>query len=160
MTVTATSRDADARTLTVTAEFDAPVDRVWNLWADPRLLEQWWGPPTWPATFTEHDLRPGGGSRYVMHGPEGGTSSGWWRTVSVDPPHRFEFENGFADATGEPDPSMPAMIIRLAIVARGGGGTRMTVVIAFASTADMEQVLTMGMAEGMTAAMNQMDALL
>jgi uncharacterized protein YndB with AHSA1/START domain len=160
MTVTGTSRDAHARTLTITAELAAPPARVWNLWADPRLLEQWWGPPTWPATFSEHGVRPGGGSRYVMHGPEGGTSAGWWRTVSVDPPHRFEFENGFADADGEPDPSMPVMVIRLAIEERVGGLTRMTGVITFASTADMEQVLTMGMEEGMTAAMKQMDALI
>jgi uncharacterized protein YndB with AHSA1/START domain len=160
MTVTRSTRDADARTLTVTAEFDAPPARVWNLWADPRLLERWWGPPTWPATFTEHDLRPGGRSRYVMHGPDGGTSPGWWRTVSVDPPHHFAFENGFAGPTGEPDPTMPVMMIRLAIEERAGSGTRMTVVIAFSSSADMEQVLTMGMEEGMSAAMGQMDMVL
>jgi uncharacterized protein YndB with AHSA1/START domain len=160
MTVTGTSRDAHARTLTITAEFDAPPARVWNLWSDPQLLGQWWGPPTWPASFTEHDLRPGGRSRYAMRGPGGATSPGWWRTVSVDPPHGFEFENGFADASGEPDPVMPVMVVRLSIDGRTGGGSRMTVVVAFASVADMEQVLAMGMEEGMTAAMGQLDALL
>ena len=38
-------------TLTITAEFNAPVTRVWELWENPRLLERWWGPPTYPATF-------------------------------------------------------------------------------------------------------------
>ena len=49
--------------MTITAEFDATVERSWQLWADPRQLERWWGPPTYPATVVEHDLVPGGRSR-------------------------------------------------------------------------------------------------
>jgi uncharacterized protein YndB with AHSA1/START domain len=64
MTVTSVRKDADALTMTVTAEFDASPARVWELWADPRQLERWWGPPTYPATFTAHDLAPGGRSPY------------------------------------------------------------------------------------------------
>ena len=71
MTVLSTTPDTEARTLTVVAEFAAPPARVWQLWSDPRQLERWWGPPTWPATFVEHDLVPGGSARYVMTGPEG-----------------------------------------------------------------------------------------
>lgn len=160
MTVTATTKDVRSRTLTVTAEFDAPVDRVWRLWEDPRLLEQWWGPPTWPATFVAHDLVPDGRTRYYMTGPDGTPAPGWWRIVSTDPPHGFEFENGFADQSGEPDPAMPVMRMRVAIAPRSGGGTDLTVVVSFASDADMERILTMGMAEGITGAMGQMDALL
>ena len=59
MTVTAVHKDPDALTMTLTAEFDASPERVWELWADPRQLERWWGPPTYPATFTAHDLAPG-----------------------------------------------------------------------------------------------------
>ena len=64
MTVTAVRKDPEALTMTITAEFDAPVERVWELWADPRLLERWWGPPTYPATVIEHDLSPGGRVHY------------------------------------------------------------------------------------------------
>ena len=46
--------------------------RVWQLWADPRLLERWWGPPGFPATFEHHDLTPGGTITYFMSGPDGG----------------------------------------------------------------------------------------
>ena len=45
--------------MTVTAEFAAPVERVWALYADPRRLERHWGPPGWPATFVQHELVPG-----------------------------------------------------------------------------------------------------
>ena len=57
MTVTAVRKDPAALTMTLTAEFDASPERVWQLWADPRQLERWWGPPTYPATFTAHDPR-------------------------------------------------------------------------------------------------------
>ena len=68
------------------AEFDAPIERVWQLWADPRQLERWWGPPTHPATVEKHDLAAGGEVAYFMTGPEGEQSRGWWRVTSVDPP--------------------------------------------------------------------------
>ena len=61
MTVTRVHKDLTALTLTVHAEFASDVDRVWQLWADPRRLERWWGPPMFPATFVAHDLSPGGG---------------------------------------------------------------------------------------------------
>ena len=60
MPVTDVSKDTDALTLTITAGFDAPAERIWLLWSDPRQLERWWGPPTFPATFVEHEFAPGG----------------------------------------------------------------------------------------------------
>jgi uncharacterized protein YndB with AHSA1/START domain len=160
MTVTSVDKDAEALTMTVVSEFDAPVERVWQVWADPRQLEQWWGPPTYPATFEEHDLTPGGSCTYFMTGPDRDTPHGWWRVVDVDAPNRLDFENGFADASGAPNPNMPVMTMRVALDERRGGGTRMTITITFASVADMEQILTMGMEEGMAAAIGQIDALL
>jgi hypothetical protein len=71
MTVTDVRKDPAALTMTVASEWDAPIARVWQLWADPRKLERWWGPPTYPATVVEHDLRPGGKVSYFMTSPRG-----------------------------------------------------------------------------------------
>ena len=77
-------------TLTATVELDAAVEDVWQLWANPRLLERWWGPPTYPATFVDHDLTPGGRISYYMTGPDGEEPHGWWRIAGgrAEPPHR------------------------------------------------------------------------
>ena len=64
MTVIAVHRDSVALTLTIVSEFDAPVERVWQVWADPRQLERWWGPPNYPATVVDHDLTIGGRVTY------------------------------------------------------------------------------------------------
>jgi len=160
MPVTNVRKDPANRTMTVTAEFAAPVARVWQIWADPRQLERWWGPPTFPATFTQHDLSPGGLVGYYMTGPQGEKPRGWWRIVSVEAPRRLEFEDGFADDEGRPNPDMPTMIMRVALTDRPGGGTRMTVDTTFPTAESMEQLLAMGMEQGLHAAMNQIDDVL
>src|ERR671922_2227026 len=57
MTVTAIRKDPQSRTMTLEAEFEASPERLWQLWADPRQLERWWGPPTYPAKVDGHELR-------------------------------------------------------------------------------------------------------
>ena len=107
MPVTDIHKDPTALTLTIASEWDAPIDRVWQLWADPRQLERWWGPPTYPATVIEHDLSPGGKVAYFMTGPEGDQHHGWWKIVAVDKPRSLDFEDGFADINGNPNQAMP-----------------------------------------------------
>lgn len=160
MTVTNVHKDHDAKTMTITTELDAPIERVWRLWEDPRQLERWWGPPEYPATFAEHDLTPGGTVTYFMTGPEGDKSRGWWRVLAVDAPRSLEFEDGFADDAGEPDPDMPVMTMRVALDEQPGGGTRMTIETTFPSREAMDQIISMGMDEGMAAALGQIDDLL
>lgn len=124
MTLQDVHKDLETRTLTITAEFDASAERVWQLWADPRLLERWWGPPEYPATFVAHDLVPGGHVSYYMTGPEGDQPRGWWRVRAVDPPHRLEFEDGFADEHGKPVEGMPVSKVMVTIEAQAEGRTR------------------------------------
>jgi hypothetical protein len=87
MTVTAVHKDPKALTMTVEAEFEASPERLWQLWADPRQLERWWGPPAYPATVTAHDLARGGGVDYHMTGPAGDQPHGHWEILAVEPPH-------------------------------------------------------------------------
>jgi len=160
MTVTNVQKDPDALTMAITAEFDAPAERVWQLWSDPRQLERWWGPPTYPATVVDHELAPGGRVSYFMTSPEGEKYHGWWRVISVDAPRALELEDGFADDAGQPNPDMPTTITRATFAERAGGGTTMTILTQFPSVEAMEQMAEMGMEEGMRSAMGQMDDIL
>ena len=159
MTVISTSTDPIALSLTVVAEFDASPERVWRVWENPRQLERWWGPPTYPATFTRHDFEVDGESRYFMTGPEGDTPHGWWRMYKIDGPHRLEFANGLAGDDGEPIPGVEPMAAYVTFEPIGGG-TRMTTESKFVDEAQMEKMLAMGMSEGMTQAVSQIDELL
>jgi uncharacterized protein YndB with AHSA1/START domain len=152
-------QDPAARTLTVTARFEAPVERVWQLYADPRQLERWWGPPSYPATVLDHDLSPGGRVSYVMTGPEGEKHGGWWRVISVEAPRLLEVEDGFADDSGEPNPAMPTCLMRTTLEP-DGSGTLLRTVTTFPSTEAMERMVGMGMVEGITQAVQQIPAVL
>lgn len=159
MTVVSSHKDTEALTLTFVAEFDASVERVWQVWEDPRQLERWWGPPTWPATFDRHDFVPGGRSNYYMTGPEGEKSRGWWVTTSIQPPLRLEFDDGFADENGKPVDDMGSAH-EVMTLEQSEGRTRMTIVSTFASIEQLEQWAAMGVEEGTREAIGQIDALL
>ena len=160
MTVTAVRKDPERLTLTVESEFEASADRVWQLWADPRQLERWWGPPTYPATFTKHALAPGSRVEYHMTGPAGDQAHGYWDILEVEPPSRILFRDGFANADGTPNTAMPITTIRVSIEKVAQGRTRMSIESVFPSAEALEQVLAMGMEEGLTEAVGQIDAIL
>lgn len=159
MPVIDVQHDIDALTLTVTAQFAAPVQRVWQVYADPRQLEKIWGPPTHPATVVDHDLTPGGRVNYFMTGPDGAKYPGYWQITAVDEPRSLTFDDGFADPDFNPDPAMPTSR-NVYTFAEHDGGTRATYVSTFASAEDLQKVLDMGVVEGTRAAFNQIDALI
>ena len=54
--------------VTLTRVFDAPRERIWAAWTDPKLLAQWWGPNGFTAPVCEVDARPGGAILVHMSG--------------------------------------------------------------------------------------------
>ena len=152
-------KDPEALTLTLVAEFDASVERVWQIWEDPRQLERWWGPPGYPATFERHEFHVGGRSNYYMTGPDGEQPRGYWIIEAVEPPTRFEFADGFADENWDPADGGKTgrVVVTLEDV---GGRTRMTSVNYSPDLETLEELLAMGMEQGMREAANQIDGLL
>jgi uncharacterized protein YndB with AHSA1/START domain len=159
MSVISVEKDLETLSLTLIAEFDAPIDRVWQLWADPRQLEGWWGPPTHPATVEEHDLTKGGEVTYVMTGPGGEKSRGFWRVRSVDSPRTLEFTDGFANEDGTPSAGAPTTTVQVRLTEHGGR-TRMELRFVFDSRDHWEQLERWGAFEVFPQSVGQMDALL
>jgi uncharacterized protein YndB with AHSA1/START domain len=159
VSVVSTEKDLEGHSLVLVAEFDAPVERVWQLWADPRKLERWWGPPTHPSVVERHDLVPGGEVTYVMTGPEGEQSRGWWRVTSVDAPTALEFTDGWANRDGTPNHDMPTTDVRMRLTAHGAV-TRMELRFVFSSTEHMQQVERWGAFDVFPQSVGQMDAVL
>lgn len=159
MPIIETRKDPATLTMTVIARFAAPVARVWAAYADPRQLERFWGPPQWPATFVRHDFIVGGRSEYYMTGPNGERSRGFFEFLEIEPPRVFEVADGFLGPDGQPANGMPQLRIRFTFEP-SEGGTRMVVVTTFPSTEALDQLMGMGMEEGMRTAMAQIDDVL
>ena len=159
MTITSVDTDYDSLTVTLIADFDNPIEQVWELWSDPRKLERWWGPPGYPATVERHELSPGGEVAYLMTGPEGDKHHGLWRVSAVDPPTTLEFADAFADADWAPLADEPTSNVAVRLVERDGG-TRMEIRLTFETRGDMERIVDMGTVEGLGQAVSQMDSVL
>lgn len=159
MPVTDVTTDTENLTMTVVADFAAPIDRVWSAYSDPRQLERFWGPPGWPATFTAWDHTVGGRAQYSMTGPRGEKSSGSWEFVSIDEPRGFEVIDSFVDEHGTPLDGFPAQRMSFAFESTADG-TRMVTTSHFDSVDALEQVVEMGQVEGIKMAMAQLDAVL
>jgi uncharacterized protein YndB with AHSA1/START domain len=109
---------------------------------------------------TSHELRRGGRVEYHMTGPQGDQPRGYWEIIEADAPHRLVFRDGFANADGTPNSDMPLNEARVTITEVGDGRTRMSIQSIFPDAAAMEQVLAMGMEEGLKQAVGQIDAIL
>lgn len=154
MPVTNVEKDVDARTMTITAEFDADAERLWELWADPRQLERWWSPPDHSSTFVEHELTVGARTAYFMTGPDGEKHHGYWRIEEVEPPHRLRLKDDEVDAEGKPVDGGPAAMT--VTIAEADGTATMSIETRFADRESME----MGFEQGLTEMLNQLDPLL
>ncbi len=159
MIVTNVHKDPETLTMAITAALPVPAERAWQLWSDPRQLERWWGPPTWPATVVDHDLTPGGRVTYYMTGPEGEKAGGMWAVDEAQPPRLLVLRDLFADEDGNPAEGMPETVMRVTL-ADSAAGVDMTITSTFASAEAMEQLISMGMEEGMREAMTQIEGIL
>ncbi len=159
MPITSVASDPEALTLTVEGEYPVPVKRLWQAYADPRQLERFWGPEEWPATFTRHDMAVGGESHYHMTGPDGSRSRGWWRFLAIEPQRRIEVEDGFSLEDGTPNLEMPSMRMVFTFQ-ETPTGSRFRSVTHFPSVEALEQLLEMGMMEGLQSALGQLDGVL
>lgn len=95
-----------------------------------------------------------------MTSPEGEEYHGWWRVLAVDAPRHLLIEDGFADDQGQPQAAMPVTIMSIDITRRTAGGVTITLESTFASIEAMEQLMAMGMEDGLMAAMGQIDVIL
>jgi len=159
MPVTDVTTDPEALTMTLTAEFDAPVERVWGAFTDPRQLERFWGPPGWPATFPTFEFTVGGKAVYFMTSPQGEKSYGSWEFLEIDAPHGFTVLDAFANEEGAPLEGMPVMRVVFTFEPTATG-SRMVNVSHFASADALQQVVDFGAVEGSTMAINQLDRVL
>ncbi len=159
MPVTDITTDAEKLTMSLTAEFTAPVDRLWRAFTDPRQLERFWGPPGWPATFETFEFTVGGRASYAMTSPRGEASRGGWEFLKIDAPASFEVLDSFLGDDGAPLDGFPSMRMVFSFEPTDAG-SRLSNVTYFDSLEALEQTVAMGAVEGSRLAMDQLDAVL
>lgn len=86
--------------VTITRIFDAPVEKVWQAWAEPDMIKMWWGPNNFTVPVVEMDFREGGTSLVSMQAPEEMGSIilyNTWEYTRIVPNKQLEFILRFTD---------------------------------------------------------------
>lgn len=152
--MTATVTTPTDREIHIERVFDAPRDRVFAVYTDPKLIPQWWGPRSTDTTVDEMDVRTGGRWRFLIRNPDGSETGfrGAYREVS--PPERivqtFEWE-GMAGHVCVETATFDDL---------GDGRTKVTTVSLFHTTEERDGMLASGMEGGLNETYERLDELL
>lgn len=149
---------SEGTTLEFTRRFNAPRDLVWLAYSDAEHLKRWWGPKGWTTDPCTVDFRPGGVWHYCMKGdgPNGEAMESWGKAVyqEIVAPERLVYLDAFSDADANSFP--PEMLIRLDFEA-DGAATILRSTGTFATEADLQTVMAMGVIEGVGQTMDRLD---
>lgn len=148
----------DRGTLRVSRVFNAARPLVFSMFG-PQHIGKWWGPQPYTAVVDSMDFSAGGEFNYHMLGPEGDRQFVTARFTEVTPPSRIVYENRFGDGKGGIDPSLPASLYTITFNERGAA-TEVVLEFAFDNADDLNTVVELGMIEGLTIGLNQLEALL
>jgi len=160
------TKDLENNTLIIEREFDAPKENVWRAYADREWFEKWWGPEGWETSAKEFDFVPGGRILYDMkcvdeNQGEWFNQSSWGLMVidSVDTPNSFSYTDYFSDENGAINQEMPSLKITNEFIEENGKTKLVSRSIAD-SAEQIEQLIKMGMVDGITSQMRKLDQLL
>ena len=145
--------------INVKREFAAPRQKVWAAWTQSELLDQWWAPRPWKTETKSMDFSEGGMWLYSMVGPEG--ERHWCRNDynKITPMKGFDSRDAFCDEDGNVNGEMPRANWSTQFD-EAEGSTFVKIQTTYESLEALEMVIKMGMKEGFTAALENLDELL
>ena len=151
------------REFVISHTFAAPRALVWQAWSQCEHLQHWWAPTGWSVPVCKMDFREGGVWHYCMKGPmpDGTEMESWGRTVfrEIVEPERIVSVDVFSDAAGNVAEGLPEMVITVTFD-EVDGQTHVRSRTEFATAADLETILQMGMEEGVAMTWDQLAAYL
>jgi len=153
------SVNKENNTITVKREFAAEVPVVWDAYTKSEILDLWWAPKPWKARTKTMDFREGGHWIYAMVGPNEDEHWGRMDYKSIQTQKKFSGLDAFADANGNVNKDMPRSKWEISFATKGDL-TLVTSHIVYDDLAQLEATIKMGFKEGLTMAMEGLDALL
>jgi len=151
--------DKKNNTITVKREFDAGRQLVWDCHTKSELLDRWFAPKPFTTKTKSMDFRNGGQWHYAMLDPNGAE---YWAIMSYDkikPIEKYEGLDAFSNEAGEINPELPRSHWAVSFEDRGER-TMVQTIATYKTLADLDQVLQMGMQEGLASTLEKLDELL
>ena len=151
--------DKENSTLTIRREFAAGRQLVWDCYTRSELLDQWFAPKPLTTKTKSMDFREGGHWHYAMVAPDG--QEFWGRTdyQTINPIDNYTTLDAFSDETGAVNPDLPRAKWDVTFT-DASGHTLVHTVVSYASPADLQKVIDMGMKDGLASTLERLDELL
>jgi len=147
------------KTIIVSREFDAPIEKVWQAYTDSSILDQWWGPSPWRAETKKMNFKAGGYWLYAMVGPEGQKNWARMNYIAIDHLKGYDIEDVFCDEEGNLNSDLPVSRGRMSF-SRTSDGTRVEFKMTYATETDVQKIVDMGFEQGITVCLDQLEQLL
>jgi uncharacterized protein YndB with AHSA1/START domain len=129
----------------LTALIDAPREKLFRAWTDPKLIVQWFTPAPWSTVRAEVDLRPGGSSLIVMADENGNEYPNPGIYLEVVENEKLVFTDAYTSAW---QPSEKPFFTGVLTFEDEGGKTRYTAHLFHWRAEDREEHEKMGFHEG------------
>jgi uncharacterized protein YndB with AHSA1/START domain len=147
----------ETKTVTISAEFDAVRDLVWDAYTKPELLDQWWAPKPFTSRTADMNFEEGGRRFYAMVSPEGQERWVLQLFKTITPKTRFTLFNAFADENA--NPQLPGSDWEFNF-SEENGKTKVHASIYNESLERLERMIEMGFTEGTAAQLDNLRELL
>lgn len=146
------------RELILTRDFEAPRELLFTMWSDCKHLKQWWGPKEWPMEECTMDFRVDGSWHYCLRGP-GEEDASWGKAIykKITRPEQIAYRDFFSDEEGGVNEQMPETRISVSFMERNGE-TRQVQRTLFDSNRTRDELLEMGVVEGMNSSLDRLEA--
>lgn len=152
-------KDFERGQLLVNRAFAADLPLVWKAWTDAQLLEQWWAPKPWKTETKSMNFTPGGKWLYAMVGPEGEKHWAVIQYHEIQHEDYFKAEDAFGDEEGNINTELPGSVWAVTFQS-SGKDTLVKIAIQYVNAEALQTILDMGMEEGFSMALDNLDELL
>lgn len=149
--------DKETKTVSITKEFAAELDLVWDAYTRAELLDQWWAPKPMTSRTKVMDFRVGGRRFYAMVTSEGAERWSVQKYTSITPKTNFKFFNAFADK--DENPELPGSDWDFNF-SEQDGTTKVSISIYNESLERLERIVASGFVEGAKAQLKNLEELL
>jgi len=152
--------DRDTNQLHVEREFQAPLPLVWNAYTTPEILDQWWAPKPYRTRTNKMDFREGGLWLYTMIAPDAQEHHCRMDYTKLSMEKSYEGVDAFClNVEGDVNDALPSANVMVQFESVGER-TMVRYTTTYSTPEHLETVVNMGIKEGLTMAMENLDALL